>query len=551
MHFSRHGAKLKVLSLATLFLLSFSTCSIWPNGVARAQSCNFTSASLNPRGVFQNQINSYAQNILNLPLARVQINPTVNSANLLQNAQVTFTGLSGRATGTFFNLNLGANFPPQTTANLPRPAFNPLGTLAFYTFAGPLSTTQLQSVQALYAADLTSRRNYALNVANLARHFTALQGAGANANAVNFALNSLRTAYNTLSNPTAAAPDPRRLYRDVTVAYVLLLAGTAATRNPATITQAQLEQDLQTVANNNAANTAPIGQTGLRTGVNILAIGLSNYDTNRLPVNGTSSPTATGCAGCFPLPAFDNVRAQALTQAQARPDLVFGDNGQPVSQINPTNDLTKYLYRILGFPRTSASPFFRTAADINYQVNSADQIQFAFVPVGNANDLFTLWFVRGFGPTFANGSAATLPEFALTTASANQYVTLVGEDPINTRFNLANFYSNAANAARLNNYLTNLRNLNCALTQLRNSGGLTSQQTTALNNAINVVNVNIQSPNGGAIFSVYSQVETALNTVAQQPVPAGQPTELLRTLQGSLLPIGIINYYIVPATIGI
>jgi hypothetical protein len=505
-----------------------------PTAQAQSSTCNFSTASLNPRGVFQSQINGYAQNILNLRLNAVTIDPTVNSANLLQNASVRFNALNGRAFGTFFNLNLGANFPPQNTANLPRPAFNPLGTLAFYAFAGPYNATQVSQVQAVYAQDQVSRRNYAFNVANLARNFTNLQNAGAPTVITGFALGRLRTAYNALSNPTAASPNPRQLYRDMAVAYVALLRNrqSGVVIDPATMTQAQLESNLATISTTDLANTATVGAVSIQTGLNILAIGLSNYDTNRLPVNGSSSPTAvTAPAGTFPLLAFDTARAQALTAAQANPAGTFSRN------------LLATLRRYDGILRDA------TGAGITYQVNSADALQFIFVPMAGSNDMLTIWYAAGFP-----SSPAAVPQFAFSSAAANQFLTGPnGAMPFAvTQSLLTRHYTDPANVGRRNNYIANLTNIQCSLQRIQAQGNLNTASAGAVGGALTQVNGALATLRGGGVpnvFGVYQSVGRATDALDAQTLTGANQNADRDALKITLVPIGIINYYLVPITL--
>src|SRR5262249_37518043 len=130
--------------------------------------------SLQPRQTFNTQLNSFLQNTLDLPTNRIsqkRSNLTVSSANALQNSQEI---LKGGGSATLFYT---AGFPPTSTATLPRVAFDAKGVLSFYKSANQLSPDQLQSVQNLYAGDLASRKNYATNLANLARDLTSIENA--------------------------------------------------------------------------------------------------------------------------------------------------------------------------------------------------------------------------------------------------------------------------------------------------------------------------------------------------------------------------------------
>jgi hypothetical protein len=529
---NRIGGAGMALALGATLLASGSVAP--QSAQAQSATCNFATASLNPRGVFQSQINSYAQNILKLRLNAVTIDPTVNSANLLQNASVRFNALNGRASGTFFNLNLGANFPAQSTANLPRPAFNPLGTLAFYTYAGAYDATQVAQVQAVYAQDQVSRRNYAFNVANLARHWTALQNAGAPTVVTGFALGRLRTAYTALSNPTAASPNPRQLYRDMTVAYVALMRNIQAgvVIDPATMTQAQLESNLTSLSSSDMVNTCVVGGMLVRTGLNILAIGLSNYDTNRLPVNGSSSPTTVAApAGTFPLLAFDTARAQTLSQPQLNPAGQFARN--------IVGTLRRYGFRNISIDGNA----------LNYQVNSADALQFVFVPIGDSFNTLTIWYAAGFP-----SSPTAVPQFAFSSTSANRYFCGPGQaQPFAlAQASLTRHYNDPANAGRRGNYTANLNNLLCSLQRIQTQGGLNTASAGAVGTAINQVNGALATlRNGGVpdVFGVYGSVAQATNALDAQTLTGANQNADKDALKITLLPIGIINYYLVPMTI--
>ena len=127
------------------------------------------------------------------------------------------------------------------------------------------------------------------------------------------------------------------------------------------------------------------------TGLNILSIGGSNYDTNRLPVvGGNNNPTSTQCNGCFPLADFDTARNTPLSQPQANPAAVFGTNVQAFLQ--------GFEIRV---------PIARS---VDYQVNSADVLQFITDPFRKKDDtgFLKVFFAKGFP---VNG-AANVPEFA-------------------------------------------------------------------------------------------------------------------------------------------
>lgn len=549
-------------SMFLAMLLALSAAVLPPiEGVEAQTGCNYSSASLNPRAAYQQSVNNYLQNIINLPLSVprpfgfsetiVQPELVVNSADLLQNFNVRFAPIHGRGGIVFYNLNLGANFPPTGTATLPRAAFDQLGVLAYYIYAAPLTAAQLQSVQNLYAVDQVSRRNYAVNLANLARNFTALQNAGADKRVTDYAINSLRNAYNTLSNPAAPAPSPRQVYRQATNAYILLLLLDGTFNQPDLskypdlnqIPQSDMESFLvrssdKFLALSSAATRAPI-----KTGLNILAIGGSNYDTNRLPVpNGNNMPTASTCAGCFPLPAYDGARITPLTQAQAAPDQVFGQNVLSFAK------RFGLLSQFTGVPRTAQS--------FIYQVNSADQLQFVYATINSTTTYLAFFFARGFP---VNGPA-NQPEFAFssnTAASASYF--------FDARFGvtysaarqaaLEIYYADPANAGRRANYGRNLQNLICAYQKIQQDGNLTAEQTVMVKTALETLIAAQSRLNSGGlpdIFLTYKTVSenTPFFIFFNNPNATASQNTLSEAIRMSLNPIGIINYYCVPIVLG-
>ncbi|MEW6732655.1 MAG: hypothetical protein AB1489_15105, partial [Acidobacteriota bacterium] len=88
--------------------------------------------SLNPRGAFQNNLNSFMANIFNVPNNRFRNNLTsltVNSADQLQNGQMVFKG--GGTANLFLGFPPSNPFPPTTTAQIPRLVLDPAAVLSF------------------------------------------------------------------------------------------------------------------------------------------------------------------------------------------------------------------------------------------------------------------------------------------------------------------------------------------------------------------------------------------------------------------------------------
>ncbi|MBK7994822.1 MAG: hypothetical protein IPK14_15995 [Blastocatellia bacterium] len=284
-----------------------------------------------------NQVNNVLRNNLNLPADAfngASTRTTRTAGGQTANSTVTFDG--NRGSVTLFNNN--GSFPPSSTATLPRTVFDGRGILSFYKEANSLTDAQKKFVQNIYAQDLTSRANFQANVGNLAKNLTDIANDDRNLSAdtrreVKDALNSLRKAYDTLSDPKAPSPDPRELYGNVAEAY-------------------------RALKNDEAA---PQGK--VNTGLRILSIGTSNYELNRLPVgNNPQLPPApaaeANAAGAARLAAakgqFDANRNKPVSDAQAKPEQVFG---------NQVDDFLKSL------------GIKADASKIAFQVNSADQLQ--------------------------------------------------------------------------------------------------------------------------------------------------------------------------------
>lgn len=486
--------------------------SLSTNGQTNAVTNTPTSSlsiSLQPRETFNPQVNSFLQNTLSLPTNKISTNrtiETVNSANQLQSSQIIFK--SGGTATSFYT----AGFPPTSVATLPRIAFDKSSILSFYKSANPLSATQLQSVQNLYAGDLTSRKNYSTNLANLGKDLTTLRNSpgldNKSKSQIDGAINKLQTAYNTLSDVNAAAPSPRLIYSQVASVYQKLSSND------------DLNQDQKNLVN---------------TGLNILAIGASNYDTNRVPVAGTPitpapatpfTPSQISAAG-FPLPSFDNVRNTPLSTAQASPAQVFGTG------------VSQYLQSI-GLSNIDTQK-------INYQVNSADKLQFIEVPLGKGRSQ-TVFFNGGFPvPT------GTAPQVAFKgTSGVRQYLDVAQNSP-QTQQTLVNFYANPANAARRTNYNTNLQNLTNAFQQIQQSGNLKSSAQNLVQSSINTLQSAQQQLSSGQlpdVLSVYQQIGDNLDQLVGQKCSLNQQQRgFLNTINGSLLPVGVQNYYLTPVTL--
>ncbi|MBI4852820.1 MAG: hypothetical protein HY819_13585 [Acidobacteria bacterium] len=464
--------------------------------------------SLNPKAVFDTQVNNFLDKTIGLDPSRIrtaQTVETVNSANVLQSSQIQFK--NGGSATSFYT----AGFPPTSTATLPRTIFDDQGVLSFYKGADPLNATQLQSVQNLYAGDLTSRKNYAANLGNLAKSLTTISNSG-NLNSglqgkVNSAINSLRTAYNTLSDVNAPAPSPRAIYAQVADAYRALAASSCYV-NPA-------QRDM------------------IDQGINILSIGASNYDTNRVPVAGTpitpapQSPTtpAQAQAAGYPLANFDTLKNTPLTAAQANPAQVFG------------SDVNNYL-KSIGLNNVNLN-------NIEYQVNSADKLQSITVPLGNGRNLTT--FFNGGFPV----PAATAPQVAFKgTTGARQYLD-VAQNSAQTQQRLTNYYADPANAARRTNYGVNLQNLTTAFQQLQQAGNLSQSAKNQVQDALNTLQKATQQLNNGGLPNVlgtYQKLGDNLDQLACASLNQ-QQRSILNTLGGSLLPVGVQNYYLVPVSL--
>jgi hypothetical protein len=488
----------RLLGVLFIFLLALNYFSSHAT-IAQTTSNNCSAVSLNPFTSFSNAEVNYLGYITNTASAIQQI--TVNSADVFQYGAFN----TGTATVVQFN----SVFPPTNTATLPRLYLPDSNVVSFYAAAGNLTSTQLAAVQDLYARDLVSRRNYGFNLANLGRYLTSIRNT-TNQAVIDATIESLRTAYNALSDPNTPAPDPRAIYKQVALTY-------------------------------NQLKLKP--QPGTVNGLAILAIGASNYDTNRLPVPGGNNTVAnTTCNGCFPLTDFDVARNQPLSAAQANPVSVFGDN------------VIKYL-NILGINVNNRNT-------IDYQVNSADQLQFVSLPINdvlyapniNARGLrLSFFFASGFPGTLATAP----PQTAIIGDSRVPAANLTYKPELQAT--LTTYYSNPANAGRRNNYGVNLRNLICAFSQLSaaTSGpGNSPRAKEAIKNSLQLLNeAQSRLQNGGVpdILAIYLKLGANLAQIAPNPLQRNNNTATgfdatLNAIRSSLLPIGVINYYNVPLT---
>lgn len=463
--------------------------------------------SLDPKEFFQGAVEDYLRNTLNLPanIARsIRETLTVNSANVLQSEQLQFPG-GGMA--TFFNTG---GFPATSTATLPRAAFDRKGVLAFYKSAGSLTDAQLRSVQNLYAGDLVSRKNYAANLANLGRALSGIKGAGelnrGTERVIDSTINKLRQAYNTLSDVNAPAADPRAIYAEVAETLSKL--------------------------DNRSLNSTQRAMLG--TALDILGISASNYDTNRVPVAGTAGTpapapvtAAQATAAGYPLTAFDTAIKTPLTPAQANPAAVFGA------------DVAKYLQSI---------GLDVDASKVTYQVNSADKLQFINVPLGNSRSL-TVFFNNGF--PVAGPANNPMTAFSSTTG-ARQFLDVARNDAA-TQTRLESYYANPANAARRTNYNTNLSNLKSAFQQIAQEGRLPKDIEGFVNDSIKALEAaqaDLASGKLPNVLGVYQRIGDNLDEIVKRSNRLnGEQRDTLDVLNGSLLPVGISNYFFAPVTL--
>jgi hypothetical protein len=154
-----------------------------------------------------------------------------------------------------------------------------------------------------------------------------------------------------------------------------------------------------------------------------------------------------------------------------------------------------------------------TGAGINYQVNSADVLQFIFVPMVGSNDMLTIWYAAGFP-----SSPAAVPQFAFSSAAANQFLTGPnGAMPFAvTQSELTRHYNDPANVGRRNNYIANLTNIQCALQRIQAQGNLNAGSANAMSAALGQVNGALTTLRGGGVpnvFGVYQSIARATHAL--------------------------------------
>ncbi len=489
-----------------------SMATAMPAAMQAQMAAGAGNASLTPRATFNPPERDFLQNTLNLPPGAIaNLKPQVSSANQAQSVGIRF---ANGGTATQFNTG---GFPPASTATLPRLVFDPKGVLSFYRTSESLSPAQRESVQNLYATDLASRKNYAGNIANLARNLSSIETGKLDAGLrrqVDSALGDLKSAYETLSDPSKPAPDPRELYSEVADVYRSLDA---------------------------SRSLSPAQKSQVGTGLNILSIGASNYDTNRVPVAGTPgtpgtpAPAAPATADAakkagFPLPDFEAARKQPLSAAQGNPAQVFG------------GDVAKYL-KSIGLGNVDPK-------SVNFQVNTADKLQAIQVPTGNGQT-FTAFFNNG----FPVATSANQPQTAFSGAGGARQFLDAAKGTAKNQQTLASFYDDPKNAAARTNYGTNLQNLRTAFERLGRKGDLPAGAERAVRDSLRAIDGAQKQLAGGAVPDVLglyqrlgddldrlSKPGTGLNTAQRQ---------LLTTLNTSLLPVGVSNYFLRPLALSL
>ncbi|MBL8150500.1 MAG: hypothetical protein JNN15_11295, partial [Blastocatellia bacterium] len=211
-------------------------------------------------------------------------------------------------------------------------------------------------------------------------------------------------------------------------------------------------------------------------------------------------------------------------QAQANPAQVFG--AQVSSYLNSIglNDVD---------PR-----------QITYQVNSADKLQNIIIPLGNGRSQ-TVFFNGGFPVP-----AGTAPQVAFSNTTGARRFLDVAEGSPATQSRLQTFYADPANAARRTNFNTNLQNITTAFLNLRSSGNLSGEARAAVQDALNTRQVATNRlAQGGLpnVLGVYQRLGDNLDVITrnQSSLNSSQRSSL-NTLNSSLLPVGVQNYYLVP-----
>lgn len=480
---------------STSSVASASTASA-TNTTATSNVTTNSTPALNPLGTFQQPLNNFLANIFNIPNNNInngQTSIAVNSANQLQSAELSLTG--GGTIRLFNNLPPSNAFPPQTTAQIPRVYLDGPAVISVANSMQPLSQDQRNQIANLYSVDQGSRRNYGVNVQNIASALTQIKNSSSldqqTTQLINNAISTLGNAYNQIANYNGRTPDPDTLYK-------------------------QVATTLQALVGKSGVN-----QNSVSNALNIVGIGYSNYLFNRLPINGTNNPTATTAAA---LPAFN--ANKALSQAQANPNATFGNN------------VLSYLNSI-GI--TGVDP-----GQIQYQVNSADKLQTAAVRIPGSDRVVTLFFNGNFPVT-----NTTPPQIEFGGAKGARDFTRVENGNATTQQNLVNFYTN--NAQPRANFVANLNNLIVGLQALLGTGDATIERIVSTNisqlqQAVTGLNANPpQVPN---VLNLYKQVGQTLDYVGQvnQNIFNSNQQQSLNILNTSTFPIGITNYYARPVT---
>ncbi|MEW6735785.1 MAG: hypothetical protein AB1489_31120 [Acidobacteriota bacterium] len=453
--------------------------------------------SLNPRATFTAPLNDLLSNSYQLRgannLSR-RSTVLVNSANTNQVNEITFRNNPNSTMKLFYGLPPTRNVPAQTTADLPTTVFSRQGILDFLQQQGPLTDAQRAQVRNVYKNDLTSNANFAVNVQNLASALTAFKNSSCLTPAQNRLIDQtnaqLCTFYNQLANVPNGGQPP-----DADKVYDLVGKTISALSN---------------AGNGN--------QAALNTAKDILSIGVSNYELNRLPVNGTSTFTANPGTGRYPLPTFN--AAKPLSQAQAQPSQVFGQQ------------VVQFL---------AGQGIKANANNIVYQVNSADKLQSVQVPNGNGQTV-TVQF-NGFPVTNANPAQFSYSGNA--GQGISQYLRTAKNDPATAARVQAFFQANAAPRAA---YVVNLQNITSLLQQV-SGGRLPAAAAGAINNTVKqlqtaVAGLNATPPKVPDVLALYQMIGRTVDTIngTARGLNSNQRTAL-DALNNSALEVGVINYF--------
>ncbi|KAF0248762.1 MAG: hypothetical protein FD167_1834 [bacterium] len=470
--------------------------------------------ALDPKAAFQVPLRSFLSTVFRLSNDSYKdpfVSLAVNSAQGLQYSQVKFLdglgagsislclGLPGQSpTGTPNAGGLQTPFPPTTTAQIPRVILDPQGVLTFAANSSALTADQKNAVDLLYSVDQVSRGNYAANLLNLARVLTLIKNSASRDDVVinaviNETIKSLEKAYTALADFNANAPDPDVIYG--------IVAGA-----------------LRQISSSSIASKA-----SLNTALNILGIGYSNYLFNRLPINGTNNPVPSTRGA---LPAF--TPNSPLSAAQANPSATFGPG-------------------VLSYLSSIGIQFFSTS-NILYQVNSADRLQAAIVPLDNQT--MTIFFTgSNFPPTSANPPQVVFSTIPNTFPFVRTAASVVAQ-------RVQNFF--AANASPRAAYLANLNNLIFGFRVLDSNPNLPSKVRIAVKDAIDTLQKAINGLNQSPavipdVLGLYNQVSENLDDVISGLLATTNRLDFterqitaLFTLATSTLPIGLINYYLRP-----